>query len=162
MRLVADIVFCTLLVFYVHGLSVLYRRRSRTRQPMAAVLLSPLTVFFVVQLLLPLLYSSPVLHASEQALLASLAAFVALLLLGLPIAWLLSKAGLFKPTVVFGVGALLALVPFAQEFLTLEPFKLSGLLFVALAAASGGLCALTFWAFSSLDQRRRPSNEQCS
>ena len=163
-RLAIDVVFCVLLVLYVRAMWVVLRHADRSPQPIAAALLSPLTVFLVVQLLLPLLdlggvssIREAILDASVGALLASAAAFAGLLFVGLPMTWVLRRMGRFKPKIVFGLGALLALFPVAGEItfdaLT-RPYYLGFLVFIA---ATGGLCGLTFWFFSGLAPSSTPA-----
>jgi hypothetical protein len=166
-RMAANWLFFTLLVLYGRGLWAASSRRGLIPQPLAvAGLLAPMSVFIVVQSLLPWFaaewWNEPAigtvfLQSTLPALLVTLAAFPLILGIALPLAWLLDRKSRLRPRFVAPLGAALGILPLvvairdpAEQTATLAALYLMG-------AVAGALYALTFWAFSG--RRSRPPSK---
>lgn len=123
-----------------------------------------MTVFLVAQALLPWTASrwwfaetigERILGAALPALLATIGAYVLMLVAGLPVGWLLGGMGWLRPLTVVPLGAAIGVLPLvvlAIQDKSSAPNELSRLYVVG--AIAGSLCALIFWAFSGRRQRQ--------
>jgi hypothetical protein len=154
-RLAANWGFFTLMVLYLRGFVAVFSRRGLVPQPIPAAVLSPLSVFLLVQVTLPVILPwgatsihERVLDATFPSLLVAAAALVVLFVVGLPVTWALEHWHLFRPAVVLPLGALFGILPLVFMFFQAGEAEAGfvGLLF--LAAASGGVCGLTYWFFA--------------
>ena len=156
-RMAGNWLFFTLLVLYSRGLWAVLSRRTIVPQPLLPAIAAPMTVFLVLQALLPWTWPGMVeptigerlLDATLPALFVTIAAYGLMLVAGLPIAWIPERKRSFRPAVVAPLGAAIGFPPFL--FVWFQDFPkaatdLAGLYFVG--AMAGSLCALTYWAFS--------------
>lgn len=156
-RMAANWLFFTLLVFYARGLWAVLSRRTIVPQPLAPAFASPMTVFLVMQALLPwtwpdtaeLTLRQRLLDSTLLALIATIAAYGVMLVVGLPIAWVLERTRSFRPAVVAPVGAAIGFLPYVFVLFQESPKAATELAdFYVVVAVAGSLCALTYWAFS--------------